>query len=212
MSTYGPPPYSSGLGAGGYGPLASGYQFGPMPAASAPAAGAMKGLPIGSMLQGLGSAIGSYYAAQSRKSELRQAALSLDFEAFTSDLNARSAEKDALSVLAAGRKDVGQYTMQAGQARSSVAVSQAAGGIQAGVGSAAEVMASMDLVKEIDTMTIKSNSARQAAALRIRAQDLRTSASFSRVSAANVRGMNRTINPYVAGISSILGASSSLSR
>lgn len=211
MSVYGPPPYSSGLGAGGYGPLASGYQYGPTSSPKAPGAPGAA-FPVAAAIQAASAAIGGYYAAQSRRSELRQAALSFDFEAFTSDLNARSAEKDALSVLAAGQRDVGQYTMEAGQARASVAVSQAAGGIQAGVGSAAEVMASMDLKKEIDTMTIKSNAVRQAAALRIRAQDLRTSAEFSRVSAANARDMRRSINPYAMAGASILGASSSLSR
>jgi hypothetical protein len=211
MSVYGPPPYSSGLGAGGYGPLASGYQFGPTASPAAAAAGGAA-FPAMAAVQAASGAIAGYYAALSRKSELRQAALSFDFEAFTSNLNARSAESDALSVLAAGQRDVGQYTMDAGQARASVAVSQAAGGVQAGVGSAAEVMASLNLKKEIDSMTIKSNSVRQAAALRIRAQDLRNSAAMSRVSAQNARDMRRTINPYAAGAASILGASGSLSR
>ena len=211
MSVYGPPPYSSGLGAGGYGPLASGYSYGPM---ASPAAGAAAGaaFPVAAAIQAASAAVGGYYSALSRRSELKQAALSFDFEAFTSSLNARSAERDALSVLEAGQRDVGIYTMDAGQAKASVAVSQAAGGIQAGVGSAAEVMASMDLKKEIDTMTIKSNAVRQAAALRIRAQDLRNSAEFSRVSAANARDMRRSINPYATAGASILGASSSLSR
>lgn len=211
MSVYGPPPYSSGLGAGGYGPLASGYQFGPT-ASTGAAAAAGAAFPAMAAVQAASGAIAGYYAALSRKSELRQTALGFDFEAFTSDLNARSAEKDALSVLAAGQKDVGQYTMQAGQAKASVAVSQAAGGIQSGVGSAAEVMASLDLKKEIDTMTIKSNAVRQAGALRVRAQDLRNSASMARVSATNARSMAKTINPYAAGIGSILGTAGALSR
>ena len=177
MSTYGPPPYSSGLGAGGYGPLASGYSYGgaqyPGYVSTAQGGGFDAGLgaggqgpyssgyrggttasaeasqsggggtSTGNILGAVYEMVGGYYKAMSRRGELKQQALSLDFEAFTSNLDARSSELDAMAVLDAGKQALGQYTMQAGQFRADVATSQAASGIQAGVGSAAEVMASL---------------------------------------------------------------------
>ncbi len=244
MSTYGPPPYSSGLGAGGYGPLASGYSYGgaqyPGYVSTAQGGGFDAGLgaggqgpyssgyrggttasaeasqsggggtSTGNILGAVYEMVGGYYKAMSRRGELKQQALSLDFEAFTSNLDARSSEMDAMAVLDAGKQALGQYTMQAGQFRADVATSQAASGIQAGVGSAAEVMASLDLRKEIDTMTIKSNAARRAAALRIQAQNQRSAADLARVSAANTRRTARGITGYsqvVTGLATLLGSS-----
>lgn len=247
MSTYGPPPYSSGLGAGGYGPLASGFSYGgpqyPGYVSTAQPSGYSSGLgagghgpyaegyrggttaapaaasqsssvPVGGVLQAVSGAVGGYYSALSRRGELKSQALSLDFEAFASQLDARSSELDAMAVLDAGKQAIGQYTMQSGQFRASVVTSQAARGIQAGVGSAAEVLASMDLRKEIDTMTIKSNAARRAAALRIQAQNERSAADMARVSAANTRRTARGVNEYsqlVSGIASLLGTAGSAS-
>jgi len=242
MSTYGPPPYSSGLGAGGYGPLASGYSYGGPQypgyvstardggfssglvrdhgpyaegyrggtTASAESSQSGGGAPAGNILAGVFDMVGGYYKALSRRGELRQQALSLDFEAFTSQLDARSSELDAMAVLDAGKQELGQYSMQSGQFRASVAASQAASGVQAGVGSAAEVLASLDLKKELDTMTIKSNAVRRAAALRIQAQNQRNAADMARVSAANSRRTARGITGYsqlVTGLATLLGSS-----
>lgn len=243
MSTYGPPPYSSGLGAGGYGPLASGFSYGgpqyPGYVSTAQPSGYSSGLgagghgpyaegyrggtvsaeasqsggggtSTGNVLGAVYEMVGGYYKAMSRRGELKQQALTLDFEAFASQLDARSSEMDAMAVLDAGKQELGQYTMQSGQFRASVVASQAASGIQAGVGSAAEVVASMDLRKEIDTMTIKSNAARRAAALRIQAQNQRSAADIARVSAANTRRTARGITGYsqvVTGLATLLGSS-----
>lgn len=246
MSAYGTPPYSSGLGAGGYGPLASGYSYGGPQypgyvrtardggfnsglvrdhgpyaegyrgGTTAPAASSQGGssVPVGGVLQAVSGAVGGYYAALSRRGELRQQALSLDFESFTSQIDARSSELDAMAVLDAGKQALGQYTMQSGQFRASVVASQAASGVQAGVGSAAEVLASLDLKKELDTMTIKSNAVRRAAALRIQAQNQRNAADMARVSAANTRRTARGVNEYshlVSGVASLLGSAGSAS-
>lgn len=244
MSTYGPPHYSSGLGAGGYGPLASGFSYGGAQysgyVSTAQPGGYSSGLGAGghgpyaegyrggtvsaeasqsggggtgkreNVLGAVYEMVGGYYKAMSRRGELKQQALTLDFEAFASQLDARSSEMDAMAVLDAGKQELGQYTMQSGQFRASVVASQAASGIQAGVGSAAEVVASMDLRKEIDTMTIKSNAARRAAALRIQAQNQRSAADIARVSAANTRRTARGITGYsqvVTGLATLLGSS-----
>ena len=110
----------------------------------------MMGGSIMSIFGAVNSAIGSFYAADSQKTQLKMQAQNQRFQAQMSAINARSAESQAQQTLLAGERAVGQYTMGAGQKRASATASMAARGIQGGVGSAREVTASMDLIKEID--------------------------------------------------------------
>ena len=111
-------------------------------------------------------AIGSFYAAETQKFQLKSQALSLDFEQSIANLNARAAEQDAVAIFAAGRRRRAQVGLQFGQVRAATRVSTAARGIQAGVGSAAEIAASVELASAVDALTIDANTFRAVSAAR----------------------------------------------
>ena len=112
-------------------------------------------------------------------------AMQYEFEGFTSELNARQAEQEAQGVLLQGERDIGRLTLAAGQEKSNTLASQGARGVVLGEGSTAEVVASQDLVKEIDAITIEINSVFGSNARRVEATNYRNAATSAKVSAAN---------------------------
>lgn len=181
-------------------------------------AGLMAGGPVGMILAIVGAAstaIGSFYEAKSAQYKLKSEALSLEYQQSVSNMNARAAEEQAQQILEAGQKQIGQYTMRAGAEKASQEASLAARGIQAGVGSAAEHVASSDIIKEIDTMTINVNAVRAANAARMQAVNYRNQGAFAGLSARSARSSARTINPgatgFHAGASYLLGTARQVS-
>jgi len=158
------------------------------------------------------SAIGAFYGAKSKQYELRSAASSMDFEATMADMNARAAEQDAQMVLEAGQHQAALRGLETAQTKGAQRASTAAAGIQGGVGSAAETMATTQLAHEIDTWTINVNSVRAAGERRMESVNLRNRAALSRVSANNLRRSARTIKPWVAGATDLLGGASMVSN
>lgn len=118
--------------------------------------------PIMAIFGGISSGFGTYFAAKSAKSNLR-------FQADMAALNARLAEKNAQAILQAGEQAIGTVTMRAGKVKSSQRAGQGARGIAIGEGSAAEEIATTDLMKETDAYTINANAVRQAASARMQA-------------------------------------------
>lgn len=151
------------------------------------------------------SAIGSYYSAVSQRYAARSQALDLEFQGTMADLNARAAELEAQGLLEAGQLEKARVTQQYGALGSAVRVRQAAAGLQAGVGSAAEVQVSIEAAKEIDALTIERNAVRAAGVSRMRAVDFRNRALLARTSARSVRQMAGTISPGLAAFTSLLG-------
>jgi hypothetical protein len=105
----------------------------------------MMGGSIMSVFGAVNSAIGSFYAADSQKTQLKMQAQNQRFQAQMSAINARGAEMQAQQSLLAGERAIGQYTMGAGQRRASATASMAARGIQGGVGSAEHAQAPLTL-------------------------------------------------------------------
>lgn len=144
----------------------------------------------------LNSAVGSYYGAQSQASSLK-------FQADIADINARIAELGAQSELAAGEKQVAALTLKAGQVKSSQRAAMAANGIDLGEGSAAEVQASTDIMKDIDKDTITANAIRSA-------WGYRTQATNSQIEALTKRATASGISPLGSVASSLLGSAGSV--
>lgn len=121
--------------------------------------GATSAMGYAGLASSIIGAIGDYQLARTQakatKSQLR-------YQRDMALINARMNERTAQSILDAGQKQVGRLTMRAGQVKSSQRVAMAANGIDLGEGSAAEIQASTDLVKEIDTNTIEANAIRSA--------------------------------------------------
>lgn len=189
----------------GGGPTAAGG-----PPAPTPGLGA-----AGTILQIAGAASGaisSYYAAKGRQYELRSQALSEDYLASLSYLNARRAETAAQAALEAGQQRRGLSDLRYAQVRADIAASQAARGIQAGVGSAAEIDASVRFSQELDAITIDVGAMREANRARAAAVDLRNRGLMAGVSADNLRMAARSINPYLSAGTSLLTSASQMLR
>lgn len=84
-------------------------------------------------------------------------------------LNAQMMEWQAQSRLHANTKDQVRLTMQAGQTKASQRAALAANGIAVGEGSAAELQASTDIIKEIDSNQLTANARREAWGMRMKA-------------------------------------------
>jgi hypothetical protein len=164
-------------------------------------------MATGGMIMG---AIGAYYGAKTMQYQLKSRALSLDYQKEVSLLNAGLAEREARSTLQAGERRIGQYTMQAGAYNASQAASLAARGIQAGVGSTAETVASAKTIQKIDTLTMNANTVRAAEAYRMQSQQFKNEALFAGVSAENMRAQARSINPWLSAATSLLGGAGSV--
>ena len=100
--------------------------------------------------------------------------------------------------------------MAAGQAQASQRARQAGAGIQAGVGSAAETMASMEYTKQVDTYTINSNRVRAAQAARMQAASYRAQGLLQGVSAQNMYRSARQNQAWMGVAGTLLGTAGSV--
>jgi len=147
------------------------------------------------IMQGAGavtSGIGSYFSAAAAKDTLKTQANILD-------TNARIAELGAQSALNQGQKQIAALTLKVGQIKGAQRASMAANGIDLGVGNAAEVQATTDIMKEIDANTIEANAVRTAWGYRSEAANIQNEATMKRAGAAG-------ISPGMAAATSLLGS------
>lgn len=163
-----------------------------------------------SVMGGINSAIGSYYAAQSAQYQAKSQASSLEFQSDMAALNAHSAEISAQSILEQGKTQVSQYTMRYGQERSAAVTSMAARGVALGEGSSKEVLASMDLVKDLDVLSINSNATRAAWSERTAATNYSNQSSLDRTSAVNATRTAGSISPGLAVTGSLMNTATSV--
>ena len=157
-------------------------------------------------------AIGAYYNAQNQKAQLESQASSLRFQADISQLNAVQAEFTAQQIMRVGQQKQGQVSLRAGKIKSSQRASMAARGIDLGVGSAVETIATTDLMKEIDMLTVNAETVRSAEAARLQRQNYLTAAAMQDVSASNLMGSAASISPFMAAGTSILGSAGSVAN
>lgn len=151
---------------------------------------------IGQIGGGVTSAIGSYFSAATQKATLKgQAAIA--------DTNARIAELGAQSILNQGQQQVGALTLKAGQLKSSQRAAMAANGIDLGTGSAVEIQASTDIMKEIDSNTLTANAVRSAWGYRTQAVNFENEALTKRATAG-------AISPFGSAAGSLLGSAGSV--
>lgn len=163
-----------------------------------------------SVMGGINSAIGSYYAAQTAQYQAKSQASSLNFQSDMAALNASQAELSAQSILEQGKTQVSQYTMRYGQERSSAVTHMAASGVALGEGSSKEVLASMDLVKDLDVLSINSNATRAAWSERAAATNYSNQSLIDRTSAQNANRTAGSISPGLAAGTSLLNSATSV--
>lgn len=179
------------------------------PGAAKLAAQLNKAAPVLAIIGGINSAIGAFYQVKAAQAQLKAQSENLRFQGDMARINAQAAEYQAQQVMLAGERQIGQYTLRAGQARASAETAIASRGIQAGVGSAKEAIASMDLIKEMDVLAINANTVRAAEATRMQKQNYLTQAAISDVSAANALASAGSMSAGIAATSSLLGSATS---
>lgn len=156
------------------------------------------------------SAFGAYYAAKTAQYQDKSQASSFAFQGDMAAINASRAEITAQSIEEAGKSQVAAYTMQAGQRKAGATASMASRGIALGVGSAAEVSASMDIEKSLDVMAINSNTVRQAWAARQQATNYQNESLLDRTSSVNALSSARSISPVGSTVNSLLGSATQI--
>lgn len=160
-------------------------------------------------------AIGSYYSAKSQQNQLKSQSMTMDFQKAMSDINAKQAELQAQTLLETGQKQIGQVTMRAGQVKSASRASMAARGIDissGGTGNVADVFATTDLMKEIDSLTINTNSVRASEAARTQSMNYTTQGMMQGVSANNLRASADSISAGVAVSTSLIGGATAFAN
>jgi hypothetical protein len=164
------------------------------------------------IMGGVSSAIGGYFSAKSTQYQERSQALNMQYQSDMAAINARSAEYSAQSELEAGKSQVFNLTMQAGQQKESTTASMAARGIALGSATAQEISASQDIVKDVNMYTISANATRAAAQARTQGTNYANQALMDRTSAVNANMSASSISPFAAMNSSLLTTASSVAQ
>ncbi len=165
--------------------------------------GVSTGLAIGGALS---SAIGAYYSVKAAQYQARSRASALEHQQQLSYINAREAERDAQDSLMSGQREAARAGLRYAQVKATMDVRRAAGGIQAGVGSAGEVAASVEYAKQSDQLAITRNSVREANAHRTGRVNSLNRASAAGVEAVNLRSTARGMNAGLSATTSLIGS------
>jgi hypothetical protein len=163
-----------------------------------------------SVLGGINTAIGTYYAAKSQQYQERSEASSFAFQSDIAAINASRAELTAESIQESGKSQVANYTIRAGQDKAAATATMAAHGIALGFGSAAEVSASQDIEKDLNVLAINSNATRQAWAARQRGTDYQNESLLDRTSSINARRSAGSISPGASAFTSLLSSATQI--
>ena len=151
------------------------------------------------------SGIGAFYGAKSQQAALAGQAGILDANASLARTQAKMAEAAAYYALDQGQKRVGAVTMKYGQVKGAQRARLAANGVNLGDGSAAELQASADLMKEVDALTISADATRES--LRYKAQGIAAESQATYGAEATMRrGAGEGISPFGALASTIVGS------
>ena len=160
------------------------------------------------------SAVDGYYSAKSQQYALRGRALTLDYQAGISRINAQLASQQASEVMRLREKRLMMTGLQYAQAEGNRRSRTAARGVQAGVGSAAEIAASLAFAKETDRLEINSASVREKNAARRAMFSARAQGALASIAAASSRNLAGAISPWgsaaMAFGSSLINAGSAM--
>lgn len=163
-----------------------------------------------SVLGGVNSAIGTYYAAKTAQYQEKSQASSFAFQSDMAAINSSREEMTAESIEEAGKSQIANYTMAAGEQKAGATASMAARGIALGVGSAADVSASMDIEKDLNVLGINQNTTRQAWAAREQGTNYANESLLDRTSSVNAQRSAGSISPVGSTVNSLLGSATQI--
>lgn len=141
---------------------------------------------------------GSYFGASAQKS-------TLGAQAAVADVNARIAEAGAQNELLRGQHEAGALSLKAGQLKSSQRAAMAANGVDLGVGNAAEIQASGDIMKAQDMAMIESNAVKSAWGQRAQAMNYQNEALVARARAKGISPVMTAASTLIGGASQVAG-------
>lgn len=136
-------------------------------------------------------AVGAFTGAKTQRTLLNA-------QADVAEINARMAEAAARSARQAGQRQEQASRLQTRRVKGAQRAALAANGVDIGVGSAAESLATTDIVGEWDANTISANALRTAWGYRMEGVNFRNDANARRAGAS-------AISPGMAGVTSLLG-------
>ncbi len=142
--------------------------------------GSLIGMGVGTLISAFGSIGLSSKSNAIAQSQANIARLNAQMMTFSAQQRMRAQEVDQV-----------QMTMRAGQTKSSQRAATAANGLQVGAGSSAELLASTDIIKEIDSNQIRENALRESWGLKNQALNFSNQAlsyEASKVSPASAFG------------------------
>ena len=154
----------------------------------------------------LTTAYANFANVRAAQAQARSQASALSHRARMLQLDRRAAERQAMEILQQGQAEIANLTLAGGQRRAEIEASTAAAGVEAGVGSAAEVQASERLIQDVEAYHINLSSVRAASAARRGAVAIDNEARGLRTSARNLRRGARYAAPESALLSGIAGA------
>lgn len=131
------------------------------------------------------SAIGQYKAGQANKRAGEAAADVSESQAQVADYNAHVADLQAADALERGSEQEARYRTQIRGAIGAQRAGQAAGNIDVGFGSAADVQGDAAYLGELDALTIRTNAAREAWGYKVQSYDYTKQAAIDRKAGAN---------------------------
>lgn len=140
-----------------------------------------------SIFAGLTRAYAGFAQVRAAQEEQKAQSSAMGHRARMLQLDRRWALQRAESILQQGQGEVGRVSLAGEQRRAAITASAAARGVEAGVGSAAEVLASEKLIEQIDVYNITLDSVRQAGAVRQGARNIENEGRFARASSRNLR-------------------------
>jgi hypothetical protein len=157
---------------------------------SSPAVSAAWGSTISSGASVLGNVSNVVSTRRNARYQADTAALSARIEqnnwlhqANVAEHNARQMDFARRTVYDQAAHEAGRLTLQVGQLKGKQRAALGASGVDLGVGSAVEVQASTEVMKEIDVNTIKTNAMLQAFGFENQARNYRNSAEMARLTA-----------------------------
>jgi len=157
-----------------------------------------------SLIGAVSSVIGAYSYAERLKKNLEFSALVSAANARISKMNLELSENTAQQYLRAGEQAQMQISLKAAKVKGAQKASQGARGVQIGVGSAAEEVATTDLMKEIDRNTINANAVREAWNQRLAGVLGQTTTVNYNIQSAMQSASAESISPWAAAGTSLL--------
>jgi hypothetical protein len=162
------------------------------------------------IFKGLGSAVSSYFAAQSQQYQYKSQALELGYQADMADINKRSAEYTAEGALESAKTQIQNVTLQAGQQKAAATAEMGSRGIVLGQGTSQEITASQDVVKDISMYTINANATREAAQARTAGAGYAGQAIMDRAGEVNANLSASSVSPVSSVMSSLMSTAGSV--